>query len=105
MIAAGSLRLRLLAGAAVWIVVALAVAGVVLAALFRAHVERRLEAELAVHLDQLAAALEAAPDGGPSLAREPSDPRFGRPYSGLSWQVNAAADEPALRSRSLWDTA
>ena len=104
MIPAGSLRLRLLAGAAVWIVVALAVAGVVLAALFRAHVERRLEAELAVHLDQLAAALEAAPDGGLSLAREPNDPRFRRPYSGLYWQVSAAAGEPALRSRSLWDT-
>ena len=54
--AARSLRVRLLAGAVLWIALALALAGFVVAGLFRAHVERRLEAELTVYLDQLAAA-------------------------------------------------
>lgn len=102
MIARGSLRFRLLAGALVWITCALAVAGVILADLFSTHVRRQVEAELATHLDQLTAALETGPDGRPGLAHELSDPRFQRPLSGLYWQVEGSAGEP-LRSRSLWD--
>ncbi len=41
MIAVNSLRLRLLVGAVIWISLALGAAGTLLAALFRAHVERR----------------------------------------------------------------
>src|SRR5256886_13715336 len=52
-IAVNSLRLRLLAGAVIWISLALVVAGTLLTALFRAHVERRLEAELTTQADQI----------------------------------------------------
>lgn len=102
-LAVRSLRFRLLAGALVWIAGALVAAGAILVDLFQEHVQRRLEAELATHLDQLTAALEVAPDGRARLVQEPSDPRFRRPLSGLYWQVEAVG-EP-LRSRSLWDQA
>ena len=49
----GSLRLRLLIGAAVWIAAALLIAGVILAHLFEDHVHHRFAAELGHHLDQL----------------------------------------------------
>lgn len=100
----GSLRFRLLAGAAVWIALALALAGLVLSGLFRDHVARRFEAELTNHLDQLAALTELGADGAPVLRQPLSDPRFRRPLSGLYWQVGPG-DTPLLRSRSLWDEA
>jgi signal transduction histidine kinase len=104
-IAVDSLRFRLLAGAIAWVALAVAVAGFVLVGLFREHVGRRFEAELAAHLDQLAAALEVTPAGGAVAGRELSDPRFRRPYSGLYWQVIDDSGAAALRSRSLWDEA
>ncbi|KAA0571053.1 sensor histidine kinase [Azospirillum sp. B21] len=99
----GSLRFRLLVGAAVWIALALAVAGFILASLFGDHVRQRFEAELANHLEQLAAALEPDADGRPALRQPLSDPRFRQPLSGLYWQVGGAGD-PLVRSRSLWDS-
>ena len=104
MIAVNSLRLRLLAGAVIWILLALAAAGTLLAALFRAHVERRLEAELTIQLDQIAAALERPGTGQLILTHQPTDPRFRKPYSGFYWQVDGP-DGPLFRSRSLWDVA
>lgn len=100
----GSLRFRLLAGAAVWITLALAAAGILLAGLFRDHVRQRFETELANHLEQLAAVLELDADGRPALRQPLSNPRFRRPLSGLYWQVGGD-DAPLLRSRSLWDGA
>lgn len=98
----GSLRFRLLAGAAVSTIVALAVAGIALSGLFQDHVRRRFEAELSNHLEQLAALLDVGGDGTPALRQALSDPRFQRPLSGLYWQVGAP-EAPDLRSRSLWD--
>ncbi|WP_448189203.1 sensor histidine kinase [Azospirillum sp. sgz301742] len=98
-----SLRFRLLAGAAVWISLALAIAGIILSGLFQDHVHQRFEAELVNHLEQLAALLDLDPDGRPVLRQMLSDPRFRRPLSGLYWQIGAA-DEAPLRSRSLWDS-
>ena len=101
MSAPGSLRFRLLAGAAVWIALALLVAGVVLSGLFQDHVRQRFETELANHLEQLAALLDVGADGAPTLRQPLSDPRFRRPLSGLYWQIEAPG--VPLRSRSLWD--
>ncbi len=102
--ASGSLRLRLLVGAAIWIVAALVIAGLVLAELFARHVHDRFATELGHHLDQLAAGLQIDAAGEPVLARRLSDPRFVRPLSGLYWQVSADG-RVVLRSRSLWDQA
>lgn len=98
----GSLRWRLLAGAAVWIVLALSAASLMLSDLFESHVQRRFDAELLAQLDQLAANVERDAAGALSLRQPLADPRFARPLSGLYWQV---MDEHArvLRSRSLWD--
>jgi signal transduction histidine kinase len=72
-----------------------------LSVLFERHVERRVGAELRVHLDQIVASLRQQPDGRLSLDRQPVDPRFNEPLSGLYWQIESAGT--VLRSRSLWD--
>lgn len=97
----GSLRLRLLLAGAVSVLAALALSYLGLTLLFQRHVERRVEAELAVYLDQLVSGLERGGDGALTVARMPADPRFSGPLSGLYWQVRAG--ETLLRSRSLWD--
>lgn len=96
-----SLRLRLALTGGMALAITLVVAFFGLSLLFERHVERRVAAELTLHLEQLIAALHLS-DGRLSLDREPTDPRFARPLSGLYWQVESGGD--ALRSRSLWDT-
>lgn len=114
-----SLRLRLLAGTLVWVLLTVVVAGWALGRMFAEHVERQFQAELATHLNQLAAHLAIDAEGRPGLGAVLSDPRFARPYSGLYWQIDVLADagaegasgpagdaagrRGALRSRSLWD--
>ncbi|HET8995972.1 MAG TPA: ATP-binding protein [Acetobacteraceae bacterium] len=97
-----SLKARLLVGAVLWIGVTLLATGLVLTALFSRHVERRFDAELATHLDQLLASLQET-GGAVRLVRPMTDPRFQRPYAALYWQVDLP-DGSALRSRSLWDS-
>jgi len=98
-----SLRLRLAAGGAAAIVVALLVAGFGLTVLFERHVNRAVTAELEVYLRQLGAGVDIDESGHLVVARPPTDPRFSDPLSGLYWQ---AKDERGglVRSRSLWDT-
>ncbi len=99
-----SLAFRLLVGAAVWSVAALAIGGLILSSLFRAHVEESFDARLALLLDSLAAGVEVADDGGLELVRAPAESLFETPLSGWYWQVGGA-NGPELRSRSLWDQA
>lgn len=98
-----SLRLRLLLAGAISTAVALTLAGYGLAVLFERHVERRIDAELAVHLNQLTAHLEPADNGLLKLSTPPADPRFDVPLSGLYWQIVHEQKGAVLRSRSLWD--
>jgi signal transduction histidine kinase len=102
--AAPSLRVRLFAGAALWIVAALVGAWAMLSSLLEGHLQGQAVQRLEAHLDELIAALDL---DSPDLLRlevDLSDPLFRRPLSGLYWQVSGPADEP-LRSRSLWDTS
>ncbi len=99
---ANSLSFRLAAGAALWITVALIVAGFVLSGLFRDHVERGFERQIMLQLDRLAALSEVRPGGVVKLKRLLADPRFEQPYSGWYWQITSD-DGPVRRSRSLWD--
>ncbi len=99
----GSLRLRLLLAGAASILLALAIAAFGLAFLFERHVARWVDAELTVQLNQLAAGLDQRPDGAIGMVRPPADPRFGKPLSGLYWQVVLEGEERTIRSRSLWD--
>ncbi|MEQ8826651.1 MAG: sensor histidine kinase, partial [Parvibaculum sp.] len=98
-----SLRLRLIAFAAIVVVAALVVTGISLSALFAGHLERRIGQELDTHLNQLVGGLRIDANGV-SLFREPVDPRFAAVFGGLYWQVNDLTSQTVLRSRSLWDT-
>ena len=99
----GSLRLRLLAGAAAFVVAAIALSAVGLTVLFERHVQHWVDVELATDLDQVIAGIDAGPDGKLAIVRQPADPRFQRALSGLYWQVVVEPDGPVFRSRSLWD--
>lgn len=98
----GSLRLRLLGGAALWIGLALVTAGLAIGWMFTANVERSMREGLTAGLNRLVAQIE------PGLA-EPvpvsplPDPRYATPLSGLYWQIEDLTDDRAWRSRSLWD--
>ena len=100
----GSIRLRLWSAAAISIIIALVIAGVGLRYLFERHVERRVEAELTVDLNQLIAATTLV-NGALQVAPAMTDPRFATPASGYYWQVEDIATGVLTRSRSLWDTA
>ncbi|HEX2840547.1 HAMP domain-containing sensor histidine kinase [Hyphomicrobium sp.] len=99
-----SLRLRLLLAGVASTVAALALAAYGLALLFERHVERRLDAELSIYLNQITAHLEPSASGQLTLANQPADPRFGVPLSGLYWQIVDEQKGTVLRSRSLWDS-
>lgn len=98
----GSLRNRLLLTAAAAMLVAIALAGLAIAALFDRHVERRAIAEANNHQRTLLSAIELDANGKLKVLQQPSDPLFDKPYSGLYWQVSQE-QETLLRSRSLWD--
>ena len=98
-----SLGVRLLAGAALFVTVALALTWLVLTQLFERHVAAQYERELTAIIDTLAANLGTSGTGQLSLAAEPADPRFTVPAGGRYWQAWLAG-KPLLRSRSLWDT-
>jgi signal transduction histidine kinase len=100
-----SLRLRLLALTAVGMTLALLLAGVVLAGLFRDEVMRQFQQGLTQQLDQLTARVAFDAQGQPRVDEASlSDPRWLRPLSGLYWQINTQDPSVLLRSRSLWDT-
>jgi signal transduction histidine kinase len=98
-----SLRLRLIAGGAAAITIALTIAGIALTVLFDRHVARAVAQDLEVHLKQLLAGIDVDPDNRIVVPRPPADPRFADPLSGLYWQISDDRDQ-LLRSRSLWDT-
>lgn len=98
-----SIRLRLLAGGALAIAVALAVSWFTLVLLFDSHIRRNTEDDLIRHGRAIVSALTFSPTGFAADAYEPSDLRFDRPASGLYWQISRG--DEMLRSRSLWDNA
>ncbi|WP_036262178.1 sensor histidine kinase [Methylocapsa aurea] len=97
-----SLRWRILSSSLLICALTFGVSDRLLVHLFRAEVERRFDAELAAHLDQLLARIGQDSSGALVVAGPLSDPRFQKPYSAFYWQID---DEKAsrLRSRSLWD--
>lgn len=97
-----SLRFRLLAGATLWVTIALLLTGAVLLFLFRASVERSTLAGMEASLARLVSTM--VPDADPVVPEEPlADPRYAKPYGGLYWQIEGEEAAPVARSRSLWD--
>jgi signal transduction histidine kinase len=98
-----SLRLRLLAGSAIAVFVAMVLAGFFIGNLYRLHTTERFKTELDHHLTELAGMIEVA--GSPIVTQPLSDPQFNVPGSGLYWQVEGAGGillrSPSLGGRSL----
>jgi signal transduction histidine kinase len=101
----GSLSFRLVAGAVLWIALALLVAGVLLTRIFAGHLEDQFARRQEALLNQLAANLEVGTEEALTLTQGLSPPQFETPYSGHYWQVQAPDGAVLLRSRSLWDGA
>lgn len=100
---AAALSTRLILGAAVWLVLILALGGGVLTWVFRDTVENEFSRRLDAILNGMIASMAATSDGQVTLSHPLGDPRFERVYSGWYWQIT----EPSgtlLRSRSLWDS-
>jgi len=102
-----SLRLRLILAAAGLILLALALAGFGLRAVFDSVLDRRTVEELDRTARSLAGQAEIGPEGHVSVPRPPGDPRQANAYGGLYWQIEwqDLAGDQRLRSRSLWDVA
>lgn len=95
-----SLRARLLVGVILTTVTGIAIAGVSISALFRAHVTELVNAELIGHLGELESLLTHTADGHVALTQRLSDPRFAQPGAGYYWQVSGR-DGVVLQSASL----
>jgi signal transduction histidine kinase len=97
-----SLGFRLLAGAALFVTIALILVWFALTRLFESHVMAQYQRELVSVIDTLAANLDKN-DKGLVLKTQPADPRYTIPAGGRYWQAWLEG-APVLRSRSLWDT-
>jgi DNA-binding response OmpR family regulator/signal transduction histidine kinase len=107
-----SLRLRLLAGALIWVLAALLLTGWGLRTLFAEHLTQQLRSQLVAKLDRLSGAVNYQPDQAVPVTVSPfsGDPLLQQPLSGMYWQVDQldAAGKQTVqagiqRSRSLWD--
>ena len=99
-----SLSTRLFLAAAVWSVIALVVAGVILTTLYQTSVERAFDERLNVYLKTLVGALfsQESADGKLQDPGAIGEPRFELPLSGWYWQVGSdAAGAILLSSESL----
>jgi len=96
-----SLRLRLLAAAAVAIFVALVMAGTGMSWFFERHIEQR-EADALIRDGKLiAGGLHVDAAGRPVADAQPGDDRYGEAGSGLYWQLTTS--KGSAHSDSLWD--
>ena len=82
-----SLAARLIAAAAIWTMLGLAVGGVVLSNAFRNAAENSFDSRLAADMDGLIAAAEPDEDGGVRLQDRFLNHQFDRVYSGLYFQI------------------
>jgi signal transduction histidine kinase len=102
-----SLAFRLFAGAAVWALALLFIGAIALTTLYGRQATGALNERLGSVVEALVAAAETGPSGDVALARRPSDPEYGRVFSGRYWQIvdpsTDAEAEVLLVSRSLWD--
>lgn len=95
-----SLKARLITVAAVWVVVGVAVAGILLSAEFKGFLIEQFYQELHEHLDELEGITEIEESGNVHLQRALSDPRYSVPLSGYYWELQQGG-KIAARSNSL----
>ena len=97
----GSLRWRLMLGAAVTMLATLALALFAMSLLFSRHIERRVAEDLQRDALRMVAELSFDAGGLPRSADSPSDPRYDTPAGGRYWQLSVPRG--SSRSLSLWD--
>src|SRR5215475_328460 len=100
-----SLATRLFFSATAWVVVILAITGVVLSSVYRDATERAFDRRLNLYLRTLIAEV-ATPDEPPDRQFQSlGEPLFELPLSGWYWQITRIdTDKADVRaSRSLWD--
>ena len=95
-----SLRVRLIATWAIFIAIALQIAGIGLRLLFERSITRRTEIELRADLRQLRRGMEIALDGRITIVRPPTDPQFDIAFGGRYWQISEN-ENVLVRSASL----
>jgi signal transduction histidine kinase len=96
-----SLRLRLFIGAVLALAFILLLVASGLSQIFSNYVADRYRIDMSAIIDQLAASVEFQ-GGKARMTKQPGDPRFDLPGSGLYWEV-VAENGMVFRSRSLWD--
>ncbi len=102
---ASSLATRLFVSATAWVVVILAITGIVLSSVYRNSSERAFDRRLNLYLRTLIAEV-ATPDEPPDRQFQSlGEPLFELPLSGWYWQITRTdSEKPEVRaSRSLWD--
>jgi signal transduction histidine kinase len=101
-----SLATRLFLSATAWVVVILAVTGIVLSSVYRNATERAFDRRLNLYLRTLVAEV-ATPDEPPDHQFQSlGEPLFELPLSGWYWQIARTDPEKKVEvraSRSLWD--
>lgn len=97
----GSLRWRLMLGAAITMLATLTLALFAMSLLFSRHIERRVAEDLEREALRLVAEISVDSAGKPQLAAPPADPRYDSPVGGRYWQLTTAGG--TARSLSLWD--
>lgn len=83
----GSLRVRLLAAAAILIVLALFLSGLALMQLFESQIRERVVSGLENDMAQLVGRIEVFPDGQLSLPQPLADPRYQQREGRRYWQI------------------
>jgi signal transduction histidine kinase len=96
-----SLRLRLLAAAAVAILAALVLAGAGMSWFFERHIEQRQADALIRDGKLIAGGLRTDSAGRPVADAQPGEDRYGEAGSGLYWQLTTG--KGSAHSESLWD--
>src|SRR3981081_2192738 len=100
-----SLATRLFLSATAWVVVILAITGIVLSSVYRDATARAFDRRLTLYLRPLIAEV-ATPDEPPDRQFQSlGEPLFELPLSGWYWQITRTDwEKPEVRaSRSLWD--
>lgn len=106
MIRLNSIATRLVAAAAIWVVIALVAGGLLLSNLFRVPLEQAFDERLNVLLRSVISSVELNSDASGMRVRPLGEPRFLQQYSGWYWQVgHAEKDAVVIRSPSMWDFA
>lgn len=95
-----SLRLRLILAAAVAVILAMVMAGLFMANLYRVHTTERFRSELDHHHDELVILIRRDGFKAAQNHQPLSDPLFNVPGSGLYWQIEPPGQAP-LMSPSL----